>query len=201
MPLYINPDFRRLPSGIASAFGGEAESFFQLPVWYDLVARHGVPPGARTRVYTDERARSATAVVLQTPASGHARRLESLTNAHSLEHGLIYRSASDLQNALAAIVSEILKERPRWDWLTLSELDPSDPSYAALAGALRREGFLVECSSSSGTWYEETTDLSFTDYLAARPSELRNTWRRKRRKLEEIKGLAKRFFLAGDNDI
>lgn len=201
MPLYINPDFRRLPSGIAAAFSGDPESFFRLPAWYDLVARHGVSPGAQTRVYTDERACSATAVVLQTSGPGHARRLESLTNAHSLEHGLLYRTRVDLQNALPAILSEILGERPHWDCLTLSELDPADPSYAALARALRRAGLLVECSFSSGTWYEETSGLSFTDYLAARPSELRNTWRRKRRKLSETKGLAKRFFLAGDNDI
>lgn len=201
MPLYINPDFRRLPSGIAAAFEGDPESFFQLPAWYDLMARHGVPPGAETRVYTDERACSATAVVLQSPAPGHARRLESLTNAHSLEYGLRYRSAADLQTALPAILSEIFGERPHWDCLTFSELDPADPSYAVLAGALRRAGLLVECSFSSGTWYDETSGLSFTDYLAARPSELRNTWRRKRRKLQETKGLVKRFFVAGDDDI
>jgi hypothetical protein len=201
MPVYINPDFRRLPSGVAAAFTADAESFFQLPAWYDLMARHGVPPGAETRVYTDECASSATAVVLQTQVPGQERRLESLTNAHSLEHGLLYCSAADLQTTLPAILLEILGERPRWDCLTLSELDPADPSYAALAGALRHAGLLVECSFSSGTWYEETSGLSFTDYLAARPSELRHTWRRKRRKLQETKGLAKRFFVAGDNDI
>ena len=201
MPLYINPDFRRLPGGVAGAFGGDPESFFQLPAWYDLVARHGVLPGAETRVYTDERAGSATAMALQTPARGQPRRLESLTNAHSLEHGLLYRSAADLQEALPAIVSEILSERPHWDCLTLSELDPRDPSYAVLVGALRRAGLLVECSFSSGTWYQETTGLNFADYLAARPSELRNTWRRKCCKLEQTNGLAKRFFVGGDNDI
>ena len=44
---------------------------------------------------------------------------------------------------------------------------------------------------SSGTWYEETADLSFMDYLTAKPSELSNTWRRK---LQETTQLAKRFF-------
>jgi hypothetical protein len=52
-----------------------------------------------------------------------------------------------------------------------------------LGGALRRAGLLVESVFSSGTWYEETSGLSFPDYIAARPSELRNTWHRKRRKL------------------
>ena len=201
MPLYINPDFRRLPSGIASVFGSDRESFFQLSGWYDLVARYGVPPGTQTRVYTDERSGSATAVVLRSPADKVGRELESLTNVHSLEHGIHHGSGADLQSALAGIASEIVSERPHWDGLVLSELDPQEPSYAAFAGVLRRAGLLVECSFSSGTWYEETAGLSFADYLAARPSELRNTWRRKQRKLQETNRLAKRFFFADDTDI
>jgi GNAT acetyltransferase-like protein len=164
------------------------------------VARYGVLPGTETRVYTDERAGSATAVVLQSPGDTGRRRLESLTNAHSLEHGIVRGSGGDLGIALAAILSEIFGARPQWDCLVFSELDPREPSYAALAGALRRAGLLVECSFSSGTWYEETVELSFADYLAARPSELRNTWRRKRRRLQEATRLEKRFFFA-DNHI
>src|SRR5438270_129793 len=115
MPLYINPDFRRLPSGPADPFGAARDSFFQLPAWYDLVARYGVLPGTETRVYTDERAGSATAVVLQSPGGTARRRLESLTNAHSLEHGILRGSGGDLGIGLAAILSEILGEGPPWD--------------------------------------------------------------------------------------
>src|SRR5438045_9790945 len=46
----------------------------------------------------------------------------------------------------------------------------------------------------SGTWYEDTEALSFADYVAARPSELRNTWRRKRRRVEQGGRLTKAFF-------
>jgi hypothetical protein len=68
------------------------------------------------------------------------------------------------------------------------------PGYVALASALRCAGLLVEYSFSSGTWYEETAGLSFAEYLGARPSELRNTWRRKQRKLDASDRLTKRFF-------
>jgi len=197
MPLYINPDFHRPPNGLADAFGADRSSFFRLPAWYDLIARRGVPAGTEIRVYTDERPASATALLLQTAPREDGRGLASLTNAHSLEHGIPHGLGAELETALPAILSEILAERPHWDCLSLSELDPHEPSYAALAGALRGAGLLVECSLSSGTWYEETAGLSFADYLAARPSELRNTWRRKRRKLEQANRLAKRFF---DND-
>jgi hypothetical protein len=200
MPVYINPDFRRLPSGLADAFDADRDGFFQLPAWYDLMVRSGVPPGTETRVYTDQRAGSSTAVLLHTTGREDGRRLGSLTNAHSLEHDIVHSSAADLETALAAILSEILDERPRWDCLSLSELDPRAPSYAAIANALRGAGLMVACSFDSGTWYEDTAGLSFADYLAARPSSLRNTWHRKTRKIERTNLLVKRFF-EGDKDL
>lgn len=194
MPLYIDPDFNRLPSGLVDAFADGRESFFDLPEWYGLIARHGILPGTETRVYTHPRAAPAAAILLQSQTGGNRRRLASLTNAHSLEHCVLCSSAPSFEASLAAIVSEIVSERPRWDALQLAELDPLAPSYAALARALRHAGFLVEHSFSSGTWYEETAGLTFVDYLEARPSELRNTWRRKSRKLQKSERVTKRFF-------
>ena len=196
MPLYRNPDFRRLPRGLDSIFeSGARDSFFALPAWYDLMTRFGVPGGTEIRVYTDERPASATAILVQTAPRETERSLASLTNAHSLEHGIVHVPAADLETGLAATLSEILAERPQWDCLSLAELDPQDPSYAALAHALRRAGLLVEQTFHSGTWYEDTAALSFADYLAERPSELRNTWRRKRRKIEGTKRLTKSFIV------
>ncbi len=164
MPLYRNPDFRRLPSGLACAFDKSLpDSFFALRAWYDLMARHGVPRATEIRVYTDERPASATALLAQTAIGHNGRNLASLTNAHSLEHKILHAPGADLETGFAAILSEILAERPQWDCLSLSELDPREPSYPALVGALRRAGLLVECCFSSGTWYEETAGLSFPD--------------------------------------
>jgi hypothetical protein len=203
MPLYRNPDFRRLPGGLACAFDQANESshsFFALPVWYDLMARYGLPRATEIRVYTDERRGSAAALLAQTTTEDDGRNLASLTNAHSLEHGILHAPGADLDTGLAAILSEILVERPQWDCLSLSELDPREPSYPALVGALRRAGLLVESVFSSGTWYEETSGLSFPDYIAARPSELRNTWHRKRRKLGRGNRLTT-YFTDDDKDL
>jgi hypothetical protein len=194
MPLYRNPDFRRLPSGLARAFDTSApDSFFALPAWYDLIARHGVPQASEIRVYTDERPGSAAALLAQTTRGDAGWNLASLTNAHSLEHGILHAPGAELETSFPAILSEMLAERPQWDCVSLSELDPREPSYAALLGALRRAGLLVERRFSSGTWYEETAGLSFPDYVSARPSELRNTWHRKRRRLERSNRLTRSF--------
>jgi hypothetical protein len=195
MPVYRNPDFRRLPSALAAIFAAAArDSFFALPGWYDLMARHGVPPGAEILVASDERPGSAAALVLQIARAGPGRRLASLTNAYSVEHGVLCAPGADLGTALAAILGELLGPSPPWDGIGLDELDPREPSYLAMATALRRAGLLVECVFHSGTWYEETTGMSFADYVAQRPSALRNTWRRKRRRLAAGDRLKTAFF-------
>src|SRR6516165_2095654 len=112
MPVYRNPDFLRLPSGLACLFDTVAEdSFFTLPAWYDLMARHGVPAGSEIRVYTDERPRSAMALLLCSKGLVAGRCLTSLANAYSVEHAIISGSGTDLVCRLLLEKKENLSER------------------------------------------------------------------------------------------
>jgi hypothetical protein len=184
MPLYKNPDFLRLPPGLAKIFGDDRQrSFFALPQWYDLMARFGVEAGTGIRVYTDERPNSSAAVLLQNAGGRQPFSLVSLANFYSVEHGAINAATANLDRALDAIVAEILTDRPRWECIRLFELDPSEESYGATVCALRRAGLLIECTNGAGTWFEATGGMRFKDYLAERPSQLLSTWRRKRRSL------------------
>jgi hypothetical protein len=195
MPLYTNPDFRRLPTGPAALFARRAQdSFFALPAWYDLMARHGVAPGTEIRLYTDEHPGLGIGLLLQTAGEGPERRLTSLVNAYGVEHGIACDPDAALESGLARIVSEIVAERPRWDCLTLTEFDPGEPGYGALVRALRHAGMLVECVFNTGTWYEDTAGLDFAGYLARRPGQLRNTYHRKRRSVVAGGRLKKAFF-------
>ena len=199
MPLYKNPDFLRLPPGLARIFGdNRQQSFFALPQWYDLMARFGVEAGTGIRVYTDERPNSSAAMLLQNAGGRRPLSLLSLANFYSVEHGTVSVATADLDHALDAIVAEILCDRPRWDCLRLLELDPSEESYGAIARAMRRAGLLVEGTESAGTWFETTAGMSFKDYLAERPSQLLSTWRRKRRSLAATGRLDAIFFSEPD---
>src|SRR5690349_16174554 len=114
MPLYKNPDFLRLPPGLARIFGdNRQQSFFSLPQWYDLMARFGVEAGTGIRVYTDEHPNSSAAMLLQDAGERQPLSLLSLANFYSVEHGTISAVTADLDHALDAIVSEILRDRPR----------------------------------------------------------------------------------------
>src|SRR3954451_454266 len=166
MPLYNNPDFLRLPPGLAGVFAEDRQrSFFTLPQWYELMARSGVEAGTGIRVYTDERPNSLAAVLLQEAVGTQPLSLLSLANFYSVEHGPLSAAKADLDRAMSAIFGETLAERPRWDCTRLLELDPSDgsygdESYGALVRALRRAGFLVECTPGAGIWFETTGGMS-----------------------------------------
>ena len=195
MPIYKNPDFRRLPSGLAKIFDRSClASFFALPQWYDLLAQFGVPQGTEIRVYTDERPGSTVAVLLQATIEEGRRCLTSLANFYSVEHGLIAAPDADLDRGLAALLSEIRADRPRWDCLRLAELDPGDAGYGALLRTLRQAGHFVECTAGAATWFETTDRMTFADYLAQRPSQLRSTWRRKHRSIAAAGRLSAAFF-------
>jgi Acetyltransferase (GNAT) domain len=195
MPYYSNADFFKLSPGLRAAFAcGTRESFFALAQWYDLMVRLAVPVGTEIRVYTDEQPGSMVAVPMQVSSADRARCLASLANFYSIEHGIVAEPHADLGRGLGRVISEILAERPRWDYLRLTELDPRDASYNALVRALQQAGFFVECGAGAATWYEETSNLNFTEYLASRPQQLRNTWRRKRRRINAAGNLAACFF-------
>jgi hypothetical protein len=195
MPVYKNPDFRRPPPGLAAIFAKSGQnSFFDLPEWYGLLGRFGVSAGTEIRVYTDERPGSMIAVPLRVSEVGHRDCLISLANFYSAEHGLIVAENANIQRGLASILSEINAERPRWSCLNFSELDPQELSYPAVVNALRHAGFIVECTAGAATRYETTKDLHFTDYLTARPSLLRSTWRRKHSSIKAAGGLTAAFF-------
>lgn len=195
MPLYKNPDFLRPPIGLARIFADDRQqSFFSLPQWYDLMARFGVAAGTEIRVYTDDHSQPSAALLLQAAGGEQPLSLLSLANFYSVEHGPLITVPAAPGRALGAIAAEILGDRPRWDCIRLIELDPSDESYNVLVRALRRAGLIIECTAGSGTWFEMTGGMTFKDYLAARPSQLVSTWRRKRRSLAATGCLTAAFF-------
>jgi hypothetical protein len=184
MHLVENPDFLHLPASLQALFTRAAErSFFALPIWYHVLARHGTDKGVGPRVYTDNRDSPAVALVC-----GHHngdKRLLSLSTYYSTEYGPIYGSGEPRLGAgLEEIAASLLRERPSWQALQLGGLDPADPAYDALAATFRKAGWVVFPYFDSGTWYEDTGGLDFARYLADRPATLRNTYRRRAAKLD-----------------
>lgn len=184
MHLVENPDFLHLPAAPQALFTRAAErSFFALPLWYHVLARHGTEKAMVPRLYLDDR--DSPAVALVCGQRDGARRLTSFSTYYSTEHGPIYGSGEPrLTSALEEIAAALMRERPAWHALQLAGLDPADPGYEALSAAFRKAGWSVFPYFDSGTWYEATGGLDFARYLAERPTSLRNTYRRRAAKLD-----------------
>jgi hypothetical protein len=198
-----DPDFCALPAGIAGLFEEAAqESFFSSAAWYDLMARFGLEPDRQVRLYVDGDVPAQLALVAQEPrdeAVKGSRILCSLTNAYSCEHRVILRPGADRAAALQGLADHLAAETPTWHRIMLAGFDPAEPAVAAFAGALRNAGMAVKPFFDSGTWYEATAGISFADYVAARPSVLRNTWRRKASKLERSGQARFRYYDTNDD--
>ena len=179
MAVHDNPDFSRLSTPLADLFARAAErSFFALPLWYHVLARYGTETGSNVRIYADAAARAALVCRL----SPGRHRLLSLSNYYSTEHGPVYAAGgAALRQALGGLAREIVDAR--YDAVQLSGLDPHDESFAGLVNAFGAADLRPQPYFDSGTWYEETAGVDFDRYVAARPSALRNTWKRKSKTL------------------
>lgn len=85
------------------------------------------------------------------------------------------------QRAVAALIEQVATCRPRPAILDLSPLDDAADDTLALRQTLAARGWLTRQYDRFGNWYLPCAGLSFADYMAARDSQTRNTWTRKKK--------------------
>ena len=178
MKIYDAPNFLDLPEEVRGAFAtGVETSFFNLPEWYDIVSRHGLEPGWRTRLYVSGNAAMAACV----PASQGPREIRGCCNMYTIEHALL----GDDADCIRRLVAEAVRENPATEAVLLPGLDPKDAGFAAALAGLKDAGFVAKPYLSWPIWFEPARGRDFESYLASRPSVLKNTWRRKLAALEK----------------
>ncbi len=207
MRIRIYHDLNDLPPAPAALFAeaGRA-SVYASRAWFANLADTAPEPDAAPRIYAAEDDGGAALGLLVLRAEGGGggrapRRLASLTNIYSMLYApILAEAAGDGRAVLAAFARAIAAERPRIEQLQIEAMDPQSPVFDALAEALRAAGFVVQPYFHFGNWYEETEGLSIEDFMARRPSALRNTVRRKERKLEKNHSAAFRLIDGNADD-
>lgn len=114
-----------------------------------------------------------------------AQAISGLTNFYSCSFEALTRPGIDMASACRQLVGAMTTDASNPDVLQFDTLPREAPFFDALVAAIRACGWQLRPYFHFGNWFEDVADLSFDDYLARRPSRLRNTIMRKQRQLEK----------------
>lgn len=112
------------------------------------------------------------------------KKLTSLANYYTTLYEPIHALSDDttLTQALDRVASAVCLLH--WDVLDIYPLDPASVNYQLLIDAFRRQRKYVTPYFIYGNWFFLTNSQSFDDYWISRPSQLKNTLKRKANKLK-----------------
>ncbi len=157
-------DLRQVEHDAAGALDRAAQPcLFSRLSWFQLLQTH-VPPKGSLKV--GRAAEGDAKAWLFLANGGHGA--EAYAAWYSLRVGAI---------GDAALVPAIAGELRRSKLASLSLAPVADPD--PLVAGLREAGWKAEASPATGSWVAYTSGLSFDDYWAARPGQLRSTVKRK----------------------
>ena len=190
--------FETLLPSYGSLFAlGARQSFFLTRPWFENLAGNILRPDERLcliGVETDAVKPVALALMVgrhreSDGDAGGARTYSSLGHYYSMVFAPLVAEGPDPASVLRLLVNAIVTQRPRYHALRFEPLDPALPLFDEIQTALRDAGLLVQQYFHFGNWYEQTAGRTSMDYLARRPTVLRDTIRRKGKRL--LKGSAR----------
>lgn len=118
-----------------------------------------------------------------------ARELASLSSPYTCSYQPLIAPGVARDAALTGLAAGLVQAARQVDVVNLEALPEADDLPRALARALGRAGFLTRRYRHFGNWYDRVADLDAAAFLAARPSALRNTLRRRAKRLAALGGV------------
>jgi hypothetical protein len=202
MNVRVITSFDLLPAAVerASRYPSAADFFSSLD-WYELLFAFGTPSDRQPRIYMIENGQDESVGTLVCSWVPQKRALLSLTNYYSLSYGVIAFDPRALNVAIAALGEYLASERPRWHTIDLRFLRSDTPDADLLVGALRARRFATHRFFQYENWFAPVAGMSFEDYWKARPSQLRNTVRRRAKKAEQLHRVQTRILTAPGADL
>ena len=205
-------DLNALPAGYAALFEAAAgESFYASRPWFETLAETTREAGDELYLYGVESegpdetplallvARSGASAAPGIPADD-PRSLAGFSTMYTTHFlPVIHPTAATSEQVAAGFAQALAAQRPAWRCLNFESLDPAEPFFPAFEAALRSAGFVVQSYSHFGNWYESTEGDSLDSFMARRPSALRNTVKRKGRKLEKMEDVRFEILTGGED--
>src|SRR5262249_55477181 len=127
--------------------------------------------------------------------AGAQRQIHGACNLYACDQAFVLADGlADPAHETRQLAFEMARGNRRTGHILLPGLDPSDDRFAATLAGFEDAGFVARPYFGWGSWYERVEDRDFAAYLAARPSVLKNTWRRKLGALQKSARVAFRTF-------
>ena len=146
--------------------------------WFGRVIQN-VPAGTTPIIARAASEASLAWLFLMRSANGAA---VGLSNWYCMAFRPVYAGNPDDPRKLAMLIAmarRLRSARPRISSISLSPVPRADGNSAMLTKAFTRAGWRAVVQQSSTSWTANVDGLSFDDYWAARPGQLRSTWQRK----------------------
>ena len=157
---------------------------FETEAWFANLLAHGFEqPPHQHRIVPLNASGACLHLMQQTPGAP----LTSLANYYSCLYGPVGvdNGARDFAPVEWQAVAQLLQRLPGSAVLQLQPLDADSAWLAALQEGLRAAGYWTDHFFCSGNWYQTVPDGGFGVYWQQRPSALRHSMERGRRRLDK----------------
>ncbi|MDH5359990.1 MAG: GNAT family N-acetyltransferase [Gammaproteobacteria bacterium] len=184
-------DWELLPYSANMLFEqAQQESIFLSRTWFETVTTGAIEDGvflSLACVVSGDRVMAILPLVMNAKHTGY-----SLKHGYTAFYSLLL--ADDEQARVLACLGQGLSEMPL-NGLLLEPVADDDYKLSRLQQVLEASGYSCSHTFRHYNWIYRTQGQSYKEYLAARPSTLRNTLSRKSRKLEREHGYDIRLFI------
>ena len=187
-------DWDQLPDSADALFerAGEDSIFFSRP-WFENLAKHALEDRqSMLLACVVDKDRVLAILPLMTRSSGH---LHALGHLYTSLYTLLI--AEHDQQEILGCLAQGLTELPGCS-LRLAPVAQDDDELRRLQQALESLGCSCFLQFRFYNWFHRLQGQTFKDYMAARPSRVRNTIARKQRKLEREHGYEIRLYTGDD---
>ena len=106
----------------------------------------------------------------------------ALANWYTMAFRPVFSGGSDgtrYRPLLIAMARRLAVARPKLASITLSPVPRGDGTVAEISAAFGKAGWIVSSHQSSTSWTATVSGMSFDDYWASRPGQLRSTYKRR----------------------
>jgi hypothetical protein len=158
------------------------------PPWFQLLALAAMPVSAKLALGA---AGDGCYLPLMT-SDELPGQVHGLSNFYTPLFALLNEAQVD-RRRLGELAGQLRDRAAGFHGARFSPMDPESLSWSALRDAFSNAGWLTDDYFIFGNWYHPVGGQSYADYLAARPSPLRNTLARAQRRLEKDAGYSLRI--------